>query len=62
MRAMTIYVHFKPAAKRDSIRLHNVESVRDAGPGSVIVRMTFSDVCQTFHGVARVVSEPETEE
>jgi hypothetical protein len=54
---MTIYVHFKIA--KAPVKLHNVESVSDAGVDSVHVRMRFSDNHQTFTDVRNVALTPE---
>lgn len=60
---MTIYIHYHKVASpgyvpREPLRLYNVESVSDQGPGMVKVRLMFLDAHPTHDHVARVVIEP----
>ena len=56
---MKVYVHFTREAKRDPVRMFNVELVRDLGEETVEVRSMFGGEPQVFTNVARVVAEPE---
>ena len=52
---MRVYLHF--ALPKDSLRLENVEAVRDEGNRTVIIINMFGGEPQRFTGVARIAAE-----
>ena len=58
---MTIYIHFNISTGKSAVRLHNVESVLDAGVDSIKVRLAFADGVKTYNDVSHVALKPSNE-